>query len=61
MRELATVHGDVVVVRPGLQAGQEVRAAAVAALGAGLDPARAALDAQLAILDRALAQLRGGR
>lgn len=48
-------------VRPGLSVQHEVQVAALTALCAGLDPRRAALDQQLAILDRALAQVTGGR
>ena len=45
--------------RPGLSVEREVQAAALTALCAGVDPRKAALDQQLAILDRALAQVRG--
>lgn len=64
-RELATVTvsgaGQVLrtATRPGLSPAAEVRAAAVAAATVGADPRRAVLDAQLAILDRLLAQARG--
>lgn len=49
---------DVVTVAPQASPAREVELAAEAALGAGLDPRRAALDAQLAIVDRLLAQAR---
>lgn len=67
MRELATVTvggaGAVVrtVVRPGMSVAREVVVAAAAAASIGLSPGLAAADAQIAVLDRLLAQLRGGR
>lgn len=51
---------DGVSVAPQASPGREVELAAAAALGAGLDPRRAALDAQVAVLDRLLAGLGSG-
>jgi hypothetical protein len=49
---------DVVTVAPQASPAREVELATEAALGAGLDPRRAARDAQLAIVDRLLARAR---
>lgn len=49
---------DLATVAPQASPSREIELAAVAALGAGLEPQRAALDARLAIVDRLLARAR---